>query len=113
MKLTCIMCPKGCEMTITKKGETLNISGNSCPRGAIYAKQEILSPTRILTSIINTKQGVICVKTSEPIPKNLIKQGLDLIKNLKVDNAKIGDILIPNFLNTSANLIVTREAVKN
>ena len=112
MNLTCIMCPKGCEMTITKKDNTILVKGNSCPRGEIYAKQEILNPSRILTSLIKTKNGVISVKTTKPIPKNLINEGLKEIKNLKVNKAKFGDTLITNFLNTDANLVVTREAVK-
>ncbi len=113
MKLTCIMCPKGCEITIQKNKDTLKVSGNSCPRGEVYAKQEILNPSRILTSIIKTKNGVISVKTTKPIPKNLIKQGLLEIKNLKIDNAKFGYILIANFVNSGASLVVTREAIKN
>ncbi len=113
MNLTCIMCPKGCEMKITKKDNTILVNGNSCPRGEIYAKEELTAPTRILTSIIKTNNGVIGVKTSKPIPKEKIHECLIVLKNLKVKNAKFGDILIKNILNTDANIIVTREAIKN
>ena len=40
--ITCINCPVGCRMTVTltDSGEFESVSGNTCPRGASYARQE-------------------------------------------------------------------------
>ena len=39
--LICIVCPKGCHLTID---ENMNVSGNSCKRGEISAKNEVTHP---------------------------------------------------------------------
>ena len=48
-ELICIICPRGCHLTVD---DELNVSGNTCPRGAVYAKQELTHPTRTLTSTV-------------------------------------------------------------
>ena len=57
--LICIGCPLGCPVTVTMDGDDINVTGNTCPRGADYAKKEVLSPTRIVTSSIRVKDGAI------------------------------------------------------
>ena len=42
-ELICIMCPKGCRLTVD---DDLNVSGNSCVRGVTYGKQEVTDPRR-------------------------------------------------------------------
>ena len=40
--MNCIMCPMGCEMTVTiENGAVTNVTGNTCPRGAKYANDEV------------------------------------------------------------------------
>ena len=46
--MTCIICPLGCSMELTvlhKKNEIeiLRVKDNNCPRGADYAKKELLT----------------------------------------------------------------------
>ena len=45
-QMTCLLCPRGCLLTVSDNGE---VSGNYCPRGLIYAKQEMTAPKRTLT----------------------------------------------------------------
>ncbi len=74
--LTCVICPKGCEINVEFEGEViLSISGNACPQGEEYAKEEIVSPMRILPTTVVVKGGIlplVPVKTSKPIPRDLI-----------------------------------------
>ena len=51
-ELICILCPRGCRL---KVDDNLNVTGNFCPRGIIYAKTEITNPTRSLTSTVKIK----------------------------------------------------------
>ena len=53
-KLICIACPRGCALTVTIDDATniIAVSGNSCPKGAIYGKQEVLCPMRTLTTTV-------------------------------------------------------------
>lgn len=106
--LTCIMCPMGCNLTVEKTKNGLTVSGNNCIRGEQFAKEELTSPKRIVTSLIQTDKGVTSVKTSCPIPKNMIFDVMKEIDKVHVKSAKIGDVVIENVLNTGANIVVTK-----
>ena len=72
-KLTCISCPMGCQITVEMDGnEVVSVTGNTCERGAVYARKEVTNPTRIVTStvkVIGGKADMVSVKTKEDIPK--------------------------------------------
>lgn len=106
MKLICIKCPKGCEISVD--GES--IKGYSCPRGIEYVKEELSNPMRTVTAIVKTKYGVVPVKTSKDVPKAKIKEILKEISKIKVESTQIGDILIKNVLDTGADIVVTGNA---
>ena len=41
MELTCIRCPMGCAIHVEmENGQVVSVTGNTCPRGAEYAKSE-------------------------------------------------------------------------
>ena len=51
--MNCIMCPMGCEMTVTvENGKVIDVKGNTCPRGAKYANDEVTAPKRMLTTTV-------------------------------------------------------------
>ena len=48
-ELTCIGCPLGCALTVTMNGkEVVEVKGNTCKKGDIYARKEVTNPTRIV-----------------------------------------------------------------
>ena len=52
-ELTCIGCPMGCLVTVTlDNGEVKEVTGNTCAKGDIYARKEVVNPTRIVTSTV-------------------------------------------------------------
>ena len=110
-KLTCIVCPKGCDLRVefNDDGEIINIEGYTCPRGKDYAHSECTSPVRTVTSTIRCKDGeVVAVKTSLPIPKSMIFDVMKQINSVSADNdVKIGDVVIKNVLGTGADIVVT------
>ena len=109
MKLVCIKCPRGCELTVTGN----SVTGNLCPRGVDYAKEESENPKRIVTSLIKASGKVVLpVKTDREVPKDMIDKVLRKISKTKVKNPKIGDIVIKNILKTGANIVVTGEIYK-
>ena len=107
--LVCIECPIGCEITVGLENEEVQyIRGNSCPRGRIYAEDEIVCPKRILTSSVRAANGkMVSVKTDKPIPK---KEMFDVMEKIKqstcVTPVKIGDVIIEN-VSQGVNLIST------
>ena len=106
--LTCIVCPRGC--TITVKGELsdLQISGNFCPRGAKYAKNEVTSPRRVVTSSVRYKDKMVSVKTDKDIRKDLIFDIMKVIhQTVLLTRVEAGAIIIKNVDGEGANVIAT------
>ena len=108
-ELTCIVCPRGCRLFID---DELNVTGNSCPRGAQYAKDELTNPKRMITSVVRVKNRVdtvVSVKTSTSIPKGMIFEVMNELNKVGVDApTHIGDIVIKNVLNTGADIVITK-----
>ena len=106
--MTCIMCPVGCELEVTKNKLNISVTGNGCIRGERYAMQEITSPSRMITSLVKTENGICSVKTTNLVPKDKIKDVLKEIEKLKPKTVKLGDVLIKNVLDLNVDIIVTR-----
>ncbi|MFW6281730.1 MAG: DUF1667 domain-containing protein, partial [bacterium] len=90
----------------------IDIMGNACPQGADYAKEEVVSPTRILPTTAKVKNGtlpLVPVKTTKAIPLEVIHDAMAVIGKLEVEAPiKIGDVLIENILDTGADIVATR-----
>ncbi|MBQ7408738.1 MAG: DUF1667 domain-containing protein [Clostridia bacterium] len=109
IKLTCIECPMGCDMVATvEDGVVTNVKGNTCPRGRLYAQNEVVCPKRVVTSTVRMKNGdMLPVKTDKPVEKNKIFEVMKKINCVTVSSpVKIGDILIQN-IEGDANLVAT------
>lgn len=112
MTLTCIVCPLGCQIEVTFRDSTkeiASIQGNTCKRGAQYAQAECTNPTRVLTTTVRCSNGsVLPVRTSTAIDKELLKKCMRTIQGVTADlPIRIGDVIIPNILETGADVIAT------
>ncbi len=111
--LTCINCPVGCRMTVEiEDGKVTQVKGATCKRGADYARQEALSPTRMVTAVVNVpgSELPLSVKTASPIPKDKIFDCMKTIENAKVAApVHIGDIVCKDVCGTGVDVICTRE----
>ena len=112
-ELTCIICPRGCHLVVD---DELNVSGNSCPRGAIYAKNELTHPTRTLTStvkIISIDEVALPVKSDNPLPKEKIFDAMkEINKTVVKAPIKIGDIVIKNIFGLDVNIVATKDILR-
>lgn len=108
MKLICIKCPRGCEITVDNE----NITGNACPRGLEYAKEEMTCPMRTVTYLAKCHGYIVPVKTNKDVPKDKIFDVVNEISKLDLNDTKIGDIVISNVLGTGADVVVTGNAYK-
>ena len=111
--LTCINCPMGCPLTIEMEGEqVIQVSGNTCKRGEIYARKEVTNPTRIVTTTVkvaNGMSGMVSVKTKEDIPKEKIFDCVKALKNVQVEApVHIGDVIADNIAETGVDIVATR-----
>lgn len=55
-EIICICCPRGCHLQVDPEND-YNVTGNACPNGAAYGKEELTHPTRILTSTVRAEGG--------------------------------------------------------
>lgn len=53
-EMICIVCPMSCHMEIeqAEDGTILSVMGNSCNRGDSYARKELTTPMRMLTTTV-------------------------------------------------------------
>ena len=112
-KLTCIGCPLGWPLTVTmENGEVKDVKGNTCPRGDLYARDEVTNPTRVVTSIVKVKGGslaAVSCKTANVIPKAKIFEILDEIKPVVMEApVKIGDVVVANVAGTGVDVVATK-----
>lgn len=108
-EIICITCPKGCHLKVDE--ETFAVTGNSCPRGAVYGANELRNPVRVVTSTVIAEgpSRRLPVKTDRPIPKGKMFKVMDEIARLRVQPpVKVGDILIPNVAGTDGNVVATK-----
>lgn len=115
-ELTCICCPMGCALTVTIDGDRIDVTGNSCSRGADYGRKEVLSPTRVVTSSVHVTGGeleMVPVKTKQDIPKGKIFDCMKEIRRVTVEApVSIGDVIIPDCAGTGVAIVATRNVKK-
>jgi len=112
-QLTCIVCPKGCPITVELQGEQiLSVRGHTCRRGEEYARTECTAPMRTLTTTVALAGGgVLPVKTDRPVPKKLLFACMEAVNAACADkNTRAGQVIIENILGTGANLVATKDA---
>lgn len=120
LQFNCTTCPSECLLTVEVErdadghvAEVRSVTGNNCPRGDKFAHQELTCPVRVLTTTVAVSGGnetLLPVRTADAIPLELHAQAMALIRGLVV-NAPIhmGDIILPNLLDTNINLIASMD----
>ncbi len=96
-ELTCIVCPRGCSLSVYVKDDVIKVSGNACKRGENYAINECTNPLRTVTSSIrlNNRDGMVSVKTSKPVSKNDVFKVMKAIRGATVSAPiKIGEVVL-------------------
>lgn len=110
-ELICIVCPRSCHLTAEGANGKWQISGNMCPRGEVYAQQELTDPRRVVTAVIpcrGSKQTLVPVRTDQPYPKPQIASLLNRLYKMSVDAPlKSGEIIWKNVDDSGINVIVT------
>lgn len=109
----CIACPIGCRLTVEKNGEgEVTVTGNRCPKGEIYGREETLSPKRVVTAVVRTDSKAfpfIPVRTDKSLPRALIPELIrDLTSRLVRLPAARGAVLIENYQGSGVNVVLTR-----
>lgn len=111
--LICIGCPLGCPVHVElEERKVVSVTGNTCPRGAEYARKEVTNPTRIVTTTVRVNGGMeamASVKTERDIPKGKIFDCVKVLKNVEMHApVRIGDVVAENVADTGISVIATK-----
>lgn len=102
--LTCIICPRGCALEAEITGDTVQVTGNSCPNGEKYAVSECLHPMRTVTATVrvsNRWNTMVSVKTAAPVPKENMMDVMALLRKTQVSAPlAIGDVVLIDVFGT-------------
>lgn len=102
IEMICINCPLGCNLSVTRDGDNISVTGNTCKRGATYAVNELTHPVRTLTTTVavgNREGKYLPVKSSKPISKSKLFEAMALVNATKAEAPiAIGDVIIADML---------------
>ncbi len=111
-QLICITCPRGCHLTVDEDNDYA-VTGNSCPRGAVYGKNEILNPVRVVTSTVRTNKDSeprCPVKTNGAIPKGKMFEAMELLNSIELQvPISVGQVVVPDLFGTGIDFVACKD----
>ena len=116
-EMICICCPVGCHLKVDDSDKNnIKVSGNTCPRGDKYAREEVVCPKRMVTSIVEVEGGtvrMVSVKTSASVPKDKMFDVLEAIRNITVKApVKKNQVILADVLGTGIDFVATKDVPK-
>ena len=93
-----------------KQDGTVSVSGNACPRGAEYAKSELVAPMRMVTGLVRAcgTRRPVPAKTRTPVPKGRMRDVIAAMRQSAVRlPVKIGDTIIRDAAGTGVDVVAT------
>ena len=104
----------GCEMTVTiEDGKVVDVKGNTCPRGAKYAHDEVTAPKRMLTTTVRVEGGMLPllpVVSETVLPKEKVLDCAAYLRGVTVKApVKTGDVIVEDILGLGVNIIASRD----
>lgn len=106
---TCIVCPRGCRITVSDELET---TGQGCRRGQDYAIAEHTHPVRTLTTTVAIEGSPLrrlAVQGTAPVPRELLRE---CIAQVNATRAKapicMGDVVVSNVCGTGVDVVAAR-----
>ena len=111
-KITCTVCPMGCEITVVGEGENItSVEGYTCARGEKYARAEFVHPVRILTTTVKTsckETPLLAVRSAEPVPKELVARCVEVLKDVVVSApVAVHDVICADICGTGIDVVAS------
>jgi len=112
-EIVCTVCPNSCIMRAELNGEDIKTDGAKCNRGKNFAKGELTTPVRTLTSTVRTEfldVPFAGVRTDKEIPKAKMFEFMKAINKIVIhEKVKMGDVVARDILGSGINIIVTTD----
>ncbi|HOJ98963.1 MAG TPA: DUF1667 domain-containing protein [Termitinemataceae bacterium] len=108
-EFTCIVCPQGCHLVIQEDAEgRLLVSGNRCPRGALYAQEELTMPKRLVTATCRLERRSQDVSGEKPAVR---KENLPPLSRLLLEKGMRPGLCMPQRLPVRTTAPCPREHI--
>ena len=107
-EIICTVCPQGCHILVEGEGAHVeSIKNYSCKRGYEYATTEFVNPCRILTTSVRVEgRRMLPVRTSKPIPRELLMPCMSVIKEKSADvPVRMHQVIVTDILGTGTDVI--------
>jgi CxxC motif-containing protein len=92
----------------------IRVEGNRCPRGTVYAQEEVLAPTRLVTTtcaLAPQGRNRVPVRSTQPVPVELIPDLLAYLHGLEISRpVAMGQVLVQDYLGTGITIIASHSA---
>ena len=110
---TCIVCPRGCRITVS---DALEVFGHSCTRGRDYALAEHTHPMRTLTTTVaieGSAQRRLAVQSTAPVPRELLLECLAQVNAARATApVRAGDVIVHDVCGTGVDVVATRDITR-
>ena len=110
-EVICICCPCGCHLQVDPEND-YNVTGNACPNGAAYGREELTHPTRIITSTVRVEGGLYprCpVKTAQAVPKEKMTEVMAALDRVTLHApVRTGQVVLADVCGTGVDVVATR-----
>jgi CxxC motif-containing protein len=111
-RLTCLLCPEGCELEVRRRGNEASVEGHRCDQGLVFAEEEVLRPLRNIATSVPVRGSsatMVSVRLSARIPREMIFPVLAEIAKLRPEPpVRRGQVLLADVLHTGADVVATR-----
>ena len=109
---TCIVCPRGCRITVADGPCGPVATGQGCPRGRDYATSEHTHPMRTLTTTVRLEGADIRrlpVVSNSAIPRELLRKCLERVYEARATApVATGDVIVADVCGTGVDVVAAR-----
>ena len=110
-EMICIVCPRGCALTVSEENGNVTVVGNACAKGKTYGTEELIAPKRTVTTVVrvsNRHDTMVSVKTSLPVPKDKMFEVVKICRDISVDAPVfVGEVIASDVF--GADIVITKE----
>ncbi len=110
-KIVCSVCPRGCEVAVSKEKSQVKLNGYLCQRGHDFAMRNLVDPHQVLCTTVRTvfdSQPLLPVKTDRPVAVKDFQKIMQVVREIILkDEVNVGDVVYENVAESGANLVAT------
>ena len=114
-EFVCIVCPSSCIIYTNDTNGTLDVSGNKCEKGHVFAEKEINDPERLVTTTVKlTTGGLLPVRSRSMVKKKEVKPLVLQLKSVVVlPPVSIGQVILAKQGVNSVDIIASDNIESN